>query len=51
MRADRLISLLMLLQTRGRMTTRELSTVLEVSERTIYLTFAIEPKGSPTLKG
>ena len=36
MRADRLISLLMLLQTRGRMTTRELAAALEVSERTIY---------------
>ena len=36
MRADRLISLLMLLQTRGRMTTRELSMALEVSERTVY---------------
>jgi len=36
MRADRLLSLLMLLQTRGRMTARELSSELEVSERTIY---------------
>ena len=36
MRADRLISLLMLLQTRGRMTAQELATELEVSERTIY---------------
>jgi predicted DNA-binding transcriptional regulator YafY len=36
MRADRLISLLMLLQTRGRMTAQDLSTELEVSERTIY---------------
>ena len=36
MRADRLLSLLMLLQTRGQMTARELSIELEVSERTIY---------------
>jgi predicted DNA-binding transcriptional regulator YafY len=36
MRADRLISLLMLLQTQGRMTARELAEALEVSERTIY---------------
>lgn len=36
MRADRLISLLMLLQTRGRMTARKLAGELEVSERTIY---------------
>lgn len=36
MRADRLISLLMLLQARGRMTARALATKLEVSERTIY---------------
>ena len=36
MRADRLLSLLMLLQTRGRMTARELAEALEVSERTIY---------------
>lgn len=36
MRADRLISILMLLQARGRMTARELAEELEVSERTIY---------------
>lgn len=36
MRADRLISLLMLLQSRGRMTARQLASELEVSERTIY---------------
>lgn len=36
MRADRLISLLMLLQTRGRLTAQELALRLEVSERTIY---------------
>jgi len=36
MRADRLLSMLMLLQTRGRMTARDLASELEVSERTIY---------------
>ena len=36
MRADRLLSLLMLLQSRERMTAKELSLELEVSERTIY---------------
>ena len=36
MRADRLLSLLMLLQTRGRMTAVSLAHELEVSERTIY---------------
>jgi predicted DNA-binding transcriptional regulator YafY len=36
MRADRLISLLMLLQTRGRMTAQELAGELKVSARTIY---------------
>ncbi|MCL4869799.1 MAG: YafY family transcriptional regulator [Anaerolineae bacterium] len=36
MRADRLISLLLLLQTRGQLTARELAQELEVSERTIY---------------
>lgn len=36
MRADRLLSLLMLLQGNGIMTARELSEELEVSERTIY---------------
>ncbi len=36
MRADRLISLLMLLQARGRMTAPALARELEVSERTIY---------------
>jgi predicted DNA-binding transcriptional regulator YafY len=36
MRADRLVSLLLLLQTRGRMTARQLAAELEVSERTIY---------------
>ena len=36
MRADRLLSLLMLIQARGKMTVRELAEELEVSERTIY---------------
>jgi predicted DNA-binding transcriptional regulator YafY len=36
MRADRLLSILMLLQTRGRMTAQELAGRLEVSTRTIY---------------
>jgi predicted DNA-binding transcriptional regulator YafY len=36
MRADRLLSMLMLLQTRGRMTAEELAERLEVSPRTIY---------------
>jgi predicted DNA-binding transcriptional regulator YafY len=35
MRADRLLSILLLLQTKGRLTARELATRLEVSERTI----------------
>lgn len=36
MRADRLISLLLLLQTHGRLTATQLASLLEVSERTIY---------------
>jgi predicted DNA-binding transcriptional regulator YafY len=36
MRADRLLSILLLLQARGRLTGRELSTALEVSGRTIH---------------
>ncbi len=36
MRADRLLSILMMLQSRGRMTAMELARELEVSERTIY---------------
>jgi len=36
MRADRLISIIILLQTRGRLTAQELAAELEVSERTIY---------------
>src|SRR5579859_690233 len=36
MRADRLLSILLLLQTKGRMTAHDLADRLEVSERTIY---------------
>src|SRR4051794_20929537 len=36
MRASRLLSLLLLLQTRGRMTARQLADELEVSIRTVY---------------
>ncbi|PWA07628.1 YafY family transcriptional regulator [Pueribacillus theae] len=36
MRGDRLVSILLLLQTHGRMTAKELAEKLEVSERTIY---------------
>ncbi|MCZ9341536.1 HTH domain-containing protein, partial [Streptomyces sp. TRM76130] len=36
MRADRLLSLLLLLQSRGRMTAPELAAELEVSVRTVY---------------
>lgn len=36
MRASRLVSILLLLQTRGRMTAGQLAAALEVSERTVY---------------
>ena len=36
MRADRLLTMLMLLQSRGRMTAQHLADELEVSVRTIY---------------
>jgi predicted DNA-binding transcriptional regulator YafY len=36
MRADRLLTLLMLLQARGKMTAKDLAEELEVSIRTIY---------------
>ena len=48
MRADRLLSILMLLQTRGRITAHELAQQLEVSERTIYRDFeALSMAGIP----
>jgi len=36
MRADRLLSILLILQIRGRVTSRQLAERLEVSERTIH---------------
>jgi len=36
MRADRLLSILMMLQVQGRLTARDLAEQLEVSERTIH---------------
>ncbi len=54
MRADRLISLLMLLQARGQMTAAELAAELEVTERTIYRDLtALSASGVPvfTLRG
>ncbi|HEX7064861.1 MAG TPA: HTH domain-containing protein, partial [Bacillales bacterium] len=36
MRADRLVSILLLLQSKGRMTAGQLAEKLEVSERTIH---------------
>ncbi|MFC7443193.1 helix-turn-helix transcriptional regulator [Laceyella putida] len=36
MRADRLLSILLFLQQRGKMTSKELAQALEVSERTIH---------------
>lgn len=50
MRADRLVSLLMLLQTRPRWTAGELSQRLQVSERTIYRDLdALSGSGVPVL--
>jgi predicted DNA-binding transcriptional regulator YafY len=50
MRADRLISILMFLQARGRMTAAELADELEVSERTIYRDLeALHASGVPVL--
>ncbi len=48
MRADRLLSILMLLQTHGRVTAHQLAVQLEVSERTIYRDFeALSMAGIP----
>ncbi|NLU65925.1 WYL domain-containing protein [Streptomyces sp. HNM0574] len=50
MRADRLLSLLMLLQNRGRMTAPELAAELEVSVRTVYRDIeALGASGVPVL--
>jgi len=50
MRADRLLSILMFLQARGRMTATELAEELEVSERTIYRDLeALHAAGVPVL--
>lgn len=50
MRADRLLSLLMLLQARGRMTAEDLAIELEVSERTIYRDLeALSASGVPVI--
>jgi predicted DNA-binding transcriptional regulator YafY len=48
MRADRLLSLLMILQARGKVTAQELAAELEVSERTIYRdVIALSTSGVP----
>ena len=50
MRGDRLISILLLLQSQGQMTAKELSERLEVSERTIYRDMeALSRTGIPVL--
>ncbi|WP_025709282.1 helix-turn-helix transcriptional regulator [Paenibacillus graminis] len=50
MRADRLLSILLLLQNRGKVTSRELASTLEVSERTIFRDMeALSASGIPVL--
>lgn len=50
MRADRLVSILLLLQSQGQMTAKELAEKLEVSERTIYRDMeALSGTGIPVL--
>ncbi|WP_379129108.1 helix-turn-helix transcriptional regulator [Paenibacillus sp. sgz500958] len=50
MRADRLLTLLLLLQTRGKMTSKELAELLETSERTIFRDMeALSAVGIPVL--
>lgn len=50
MRADRLLSILLLLQNRGKITSRELADTLEVSERTIFRDMeALSASGIPVL--
>ncbi|AIQ13540.1 helix-turn-helix transcriptional regulator [Paenibacillus durus] len=50
MRADRLLSILLLLQNRGKLTTRQLSGMLEISERTVHRDMeALSAAGIPVL--
>ncbi|MBT2290825.1 YafY family transcriptional regulator [Paenibacillus albidus] len=50
MRADRLLSILLLLQNRGKMSSRELAQLLEVSERTVFRDMeALSASGIPVL--
>ena len=51
MRADRLLSIMMLLQARGRLTAQELANELEVSLRTIYRDIdALSVAGVPVVR-